>query len=95
MVALRSLAQRYQHLGDTEIDQLTKQLEGMLTTTRHAPKLRALLGVGPDSAAALLIAAGDNPTRLTQRRRSRGAMWRRPSPGVLWQDRPASAQPRR
>jgi transposase len=62
MVAMRSLAQRYQHL-DTEIDQLTKQLE--MLTTRHAPKLRALLGVGPDSAAALLIAAGDNPTRLT------------------------------
>jgi transposase len=29
-----------------------------------APKLRALLGVGPDSAAALLIAAGDNWQRL-------------------------------
>jgi transposase len=62
MLALRSLAERYQHL-DTEIRQLTKQLE--MLTTRHAPKLRALLGVGPDSAAALLIAAGDNPTRLT------------------------------
>ena len=62
MLALRSLAERYQHL-DTEIGQLTEQLE--MLTTRHAPMLRALLGVGPDSAAALLIAAGDNPTRLT------------------------------
>ena len=59
---MRSLAQRYQHL-DTEISQLTEQLDTL--TTRHAPKLRARLGIGPDSATALLIAAGDNPARLT------------------------------
>jgi transposase len=44
MLALRSLAERYQHL-DTEIHQLTEQLE--MLTTGHAPKLRALRGVGP------------------------------------------------
>ncbi|MFJ2008679.1 transposase, partial [Streptomyces chartreusis] len=30
---------------------------------RH-PQLLDVIGVGPDSAAALLIAAGDNPERL-------------------------------
>ena len=33
-------------------------------TATAAPKLRDLLGVGPDSAAALLITAGDNWQRL-------------------------------
>ena len=31
---------------------------------RHATPLLALFGVGPDSASALLVAAGDNPERL-------------------------------
>ena len=61
MLALRGLARRYQHL-DAEIGLLAGRL-GQLTTTA-APTLRQLLGVGPDSAAALLIAAGDNPRRL-------------------------------
>jgi transposase len=60
-LALRGLAQRYQHL-DAEIALLTEQLDAL--TARHAPKLRDLHGVGPDGAAALLIAAGDNPRRL-------------------------------
>jgi transposase len=61
MLALRGLAQRYQHL-DAEISLLTSRLDQL--TTQTAPALRELLGVGPDSAAALLIAAGDNPGRL-------------------------------
>jgi transposase len=60
-LALRGLACRYQHL-DAEATGLTEQLDAL--TARHAPKLRGLHGVGPDSAAALLIAAGDNPRRL-------------------------------
>jgi transposase len=60
-LALRGLAQRYQHV-DAEIALLTEQLDAL--TARHAPKLRDLHGVGPDCAAALLIAAGDNPRRL-------------------------------
>jgi transposase len=32
--------------------------------TAHAPRLLALYGVGPDTAALLLIAAGDHPERL-------------------------------
>jgi transposase len=61
MLALRGLAQRYQHL-DAEISLLTSRLDQL--TTQTAPALRELLGIGPDSAAALLIAAGDNPGRL-------------------------------
>ena len=30
----------------------------------HTPQLLDQLGVGPDNAAALLITAGDNPSRL-------------------------------
>ena len=33
-------------------------------TTKAAPQLVALFGVGQDSAGALLVAAGDNPDRL-------------------------------
>jgi transposase len=61
MLALRSLAGRYQHL-DAEVRMLTGELDRL--TAKHAPALRALLGIGPDSAAALLICAGDNPSRL-------------------------------
>jgi transposase len=60
-LALRGLARRYQHL-DAEVTGLTEQLDTL--TARHAPRLRGLLGVGPDGAAALLVAAGDNPGRL-------------------------------
>jgi transposase len=61
ILALAGLARRYQHL-DAEISLLTATLDQLTATA--APKLRALLGVGPDSAAALLVAAGDNPGRL-------------------------------
>jgi transposase len=61
MLALRGLARRCQHLDD-EITLLTGTLDQLTATAAH--KLRQLLGVGPDSAAALLITAGDNPRRL-------------------------------
>jgi transposase len=35
-----------------------------ILTDQAAPSLRAAYGVGPDSAAELLVAAGDNPDRL-------------------------------
>jgi len=37
-------------------------------TARTAPHLIALKGVGPDVASALLLAAGDNPQRLSSER---------------------------
>jgi transposase len=61
MLALGRLARRCQHL-DAEISLLVGKLDQL--TASATPKLRQLLGVGPDSAAALLIAAGDNPRRL-------------------------------
>ena len=61
MLALRSLAGRYQQLG-AEIQLLTGELDRL--TLRHAPALRAVLGIGPEVAAELLVCAGDNPARL-------------------------------
>jgi len=60
-LALRSVAARYQQLT-AEITALDEQLDRLVATA--APALVALPGVGTDTAAALLIAAGDNPERL-------------------------------
>lgn len=59
---LRLLAQRIQYLT-REI----KELEKLLTTAveQTAPAMLDLFGVGHDSAAILLVAAGDNPDRIT------------------------------
>jgi len=61
MLALRTLAGRHQALS-AEITTLTTELDRL--TSKTAPKLVALFGVGSDSAGALLVAAGDNPDRL-------------------------------
>lgn len=61
VTVLRSLAQRILTLTD-EIKSLTKQLT--TAVSRCAPNLLERYGVGPDTAAALLITAGDNPDRL-------------------------------
>lgn len=58
---LRLLARRILHLTQ-EITELTDQITTVLTA--HAPNLLNHYGVGPDTAAALLLAAGDNPERL-------------------------------
>jgi transposase len=58
---MRSLARRHQQLTE-EIADLTRQIHTLVTDT--APTLCAMYGVGPDVAAKLLIAAGDNPHRL-------------------------------
>jgi len=60
-LALRLLACRYQALDD-EIAALDSQLEQL--TAQASPHLIESFGVGPEAAAALLIAAGDNPGRL-------------------------------
>ena len=60
-VALRELGRRAQFLGG-QLDRLD-ELIGPLVTER-APGLLALHGVGPDTAAMLLVAAGDHPERL-------------------------------
>ncbi|WP_345353658.1 transposase, partial [Rhodococcus olei] len=58
---LRLLARRILELG-TEIRDLERRITDVIAG--HAPTLLERRGVGPDSAAALLITAGDNPDRL-------------------------------
>lgn len=60
-LAMRSVARRHRRLSE-EIAELDKQLARLVAEA--APALGSLRGVGTDTAAALLIAAGDNPERL-------------------------------
>ena len=59
--ALRSLARRYRQLGD-EVRDLESEIGRLMRSI--APALINTFGVGPDTAATLLIAAGSNPDRL-------------------------------
>lgn len=59
--ALRSIAQRVQHL-DTETRLLRAQLDEL--TRAAAPATCAVFGLGPDTVSALLVTIGDNPDRL-------------------------------
>jgi transposase len=60
-LALRSVARRYEALSE-EIAELEAHLERLVG--QAAPELVSLPGIGTDSAATLLIVAGDNPQRL-------------------------------
>jgi transposase len=60
-LALRELARRVEYLDD-QADRLDELIIPLVTL--RAPTLLNLYGVGPDSAAALLVAAGDHPERL-------------------------------
>jgi transposase len=60
-MALKKLARRYLEFID-EIHEFDHHLEPLVTKT--APKLVAQLGIGVQSAAQLLVTAGDNPDRL-------------------------------
>ena len=59
--ALRLLAKRWIAL-DGELRELDATLARL--TKKAAPRLLSRFGVGPQTAATLLITAGDNPTRL-------------------------------
>jgi transposase len=61
LIALRILATRCQDL-QRQHTQLGAELDALVTLAN--PGLRAVHGVGPDTAAQLLITAGDNPDRL-------------------------------
>jgi transposase len=65
MVTMRGLARRIQHLN-AEIKDLDSMLTELVNDT--APSLVGLFGVGTDTAATLLVAAGDNPDRLSSER---------------------------
>jgi transposase len=60
-IALRELGRRAEFL-DGQLERLDELIVPLVTA--HAPSLPALYGVGPDTAALLLIAAGDHPERL-------------------------------
>ena len=60
-VAVKSLAQCCLQL-DAETTALNKQIEAL--TAQACPELRQVYGVGPDTAATLLVALGDNPERI-------------------------------
>ncbi len=59
---MRLLARRIENLSQ-EVKELTRRTTKAVQSCR--PQLLELVGIGPDSAAVLLIAAGDNPDRLT------------------------------
>ena len=59
--SLSSLAHRVADL-EAEIDELDERITPLVRS--NAPKLLAIGGVGIDTAASLLVAAGDNPERL-------------------------------
>lgn len=61
LTAAKMLAQRVQFL-ETQAETLKAQIDALVTQTN--PGLRAAYGVGPDTAAQLLITAGANPHRL-------------------------------
>src|SRR5439155_10740213 len=60
-VALRELGRRAVFL-DGQLERLDELIVPLVTA--RAPGLLALYGIGPDTAALLLIAAGDHPGRL-------------------------------
>ncbi|MFF7392996.1 IS110 family transposase [Streptomyces scabiei] len=61
LAALKSLARRVKELT-AEHQALVKTLDGVVSF--HNPGLRAAYGVGPDTAAQLLVTAGGNPERM-------------------------------
>ena len=60
-IAVKSLAERCLQL-DAETKTLDTQIEAL--TDYACPALRQVYGVGPDTAATLLVALGDNPERI-------------------------------
>ncbi|MBS9535615.1 IS110 family transposase [Mycobacterium sp. M1] len=62
ILAIKLLAARCREL-DAESERLAQHLDAI--TSAAAPTLRAVYGVGPDTAATLLAAVGDNPERIT------------------------------
>jgi transposase len=60
-IALRELGRRAEFL-DGQLDRLDELMVPLVTA--RAPALLALYGIGPHTAALLLIAAGDHPGRL-------------------------------
>ena len=92
-LAMRELAQRVLLL-DAQTKTVTERMRRI--TTAIAPELVAKKGVGPDTAATLLITAGDNPDRIGHEKSFAALVGSRPIPANSGQDPgPVPAQPRR
>jgi transposase len=76
-VALRELGRRAQFL-DAQLERLDELIIPLVTA--RVPGLLSLHGVGPDTAALLLIAAGDHPEGYAARPRGRICAGSRRSP---------------
>ena len=75
-----------------EISELDEQLDRLVSEA--APELVAVEGVGTDTAASLLIAAGDNPERLENEAAFAHPCAVRAHPGLFRQDRrPPPSEP--
>jgi transposase len=90
--ALRILGRRVLAL-DAEKARIDALLSGLVTQT--APQLLALFGVGIDTAAALLVTAGDNPGPAAVGGRVGAPVRHRAHPGLPGEGDPLPAGPRR
>ena len=91
LVVLRELARRATYLA-AEIDRLDDLLLPLITL--RAPALLATPGVGPDSAAILLMPPATTPNGSAARRLG-ASVRRRSDPGLVGQGRPPAAEPGR
>ena len=79
-IALRELGRRAEFL-DGQLERLDDLIVPLVTA--RAPGLLSLYGVGPDTAALLLVAAGDHPERLRSEAAWAHLCARRADPGVI------------
>jgi len=89
---LRAIARRWLAL-DAEVKIHEKVLAKL--TGELVPELVAAFGIGPDVAAEMLIVAGRQPRPRQVRTGVRPTLWSRPDPGLIGDDHPAPAEPRR
>jgi transposase len=92
LITIRALGQRVQYLRE-ETKRLNRLLRPLIRDT--APGLLEVFGVGFDTAAKLLVAAGDNPERIRSEAAFAHLCRGGTDPGQLRQDPPAPPQPGR
>jgi transposase len=91
-IALRELGRRAQFL-DGQLVRLDELIIPLVTA--RAPGLLDVYGLGPRTAALLLIAAGDHPGTAAQRGGLGAPVRCRPDPRIIRESHPSPAQPRR
>jgi hypothetical protein len=91
-IALRELGRRAEFPG-SQLERLDELIVPLVTA--RAPGLLALHGVGPDTAALLLIAAGDHPARLRSEAAWAHLCAAAPIPASSGEGHPSPAQSRR